>query len=157
MTVLVLSDSHGDLDAVAKAAQREKPDIILHLGDHDSDVRGLRRLMPDVPVRTVRGNCDPMSAAPETDEFVLGDQRIFMTHGHLYNVKTGLGSVLNAAMIRGADVLLYGHTHRAHDARADTLLVVNPGSTGRGEKTYAVLEIENGAIKSRIINLNLKG
>ena len=31
--VLVLSDSHGDVDAMERAVARERPDLILHLGD----------------------------------------------------------------------------------------------------------------------------
>ena len=44
--VLVLSDSHGDVEAMVRAAEREKPHLILHLGDLCRDFVELRRRLP---------------------------------------------------------------------------------------------------------------
>ena len=33
MNILVLSDSHGNISNMEEAVEREKPDMILHLGD----------------------------------------------------------------------------------------------------------------------------
>ncbi len=93
----------------------------------------------------------PVPWSPDNDEFVLEGKRIFMTHGHLYGVKTGLGAVLNAAVTRSADILLFGHTHRVHKELFNGMLVVNPGSVGLGLKTYAVLEIKHGAVECSIV------
>ena len=36
MNILVLSDSHGNISNMEEAVEREKPDMILHLGDRRS-------------------------------------------------------------------------------------------------------------------------
>jgi len=39
MNILVLSDSHGNISNMEEAVEREKPDMILHLGDCWRDAR----------------------------------------------------------------------------------------------------------------------
>jgi hypothetical protein len=94
-----------------------------------------------------------MSAGLDMDEFMLEGKRFFMTHGHFFGVKTGKSRIINTAVSRGADVLLFGHTHRAHYSTRENLIIVNPGSIGSDEKTYAVLEIKNGAVSCELMNL----
>jgi len=146
LKILVISDSHGNKSSILKAVEQESPGLVLHLGDHDRDCETIGLEHPDIPVRTVRGNCDRSSTGPDTDEFTLSGKRFFMAHGHLYRVKLGLTYILNAAACRGADLLVFGHTHNPYYSVADNLIAVNPGSVGMGEKTYAVLEIKNGAV-----------
>lgn len=153
MKILILSDSHGDGEALCLAAARTGPELILHLGDHDWDCAALHRRFPQIPVRAVRGNCDLMSGAPVRDEFAAEGKRIFMTHGHLYHVKTGMDAILTAASVSGADILLYGHTHIPFYAERDGLHILNPGSVGRGKKTYAVLDLQHGAVQCEILTL----
>jgi putative phosphoesterase len=150
MKIIVFSDSHGSVQPMLDAVFDENPDMILHLGDLARDCIRVRQTYPDIVLRTIRGNCDG-SAPADGDEFVTQGKRIFMTHGHLYGVKFGLGGVLNAAYVRSADVLLFGHTHMPLHETLDGLLVVNPGSIGMGKKTYAVLSIEHGAVDCRIV------
>ncbi len=151
MKILVLSDSHGNTQPMLDAVFDEDPQQIVHLGDHSRDCAALLEAYPRIQLRSVRGNCDGRAREPDWDEFVTDGKRIFMTHGHLYGVKTGLGPVLNAAFLREADILLFGHTHTPFHATAEGLLVVNPGSVGMGKRTYAVLELEHGAVSCRII------
>jgi putative phosphoesterase len=91
---------------------------------------------------------------PEYDEFVIENKRIFMTHGHLYGVKTSLDALMNEGFVRHADILLFGHTHIPYYKVMQRMCIVNPGSAGREPKTYAVLEIEHGAINCRIVKIN---
>jgi len=140
-----MSDSHGNKTAILEAVASESPDLILHLGDHDRDCAALKWDYPDIPQRSVRGNCDRSSGGLDSDEFTLGGKRFFMTHGHLYSVKTGMSSILTSASARGADILLFGHTHIAYHSVIKDMLIVNPGSIGMSGKTHAVLELKNGA------------
>ena len=49
----------------------------------------------------------------------------------------------------GAQVALFGHTHRAVNETMQGLYVVNPGTAGVGAAcTYACIETENGAIRT---------
>jgi putative phosphoesterase len=151
MKILVLSDSHGNTQPMLDAVSDEDPRLILHLGDHSRDCAALLEAYPRIPLRSVRGNCDGRAGEPDWDEFVIEGKRIFMTHGHLYGGKTGRGRVLNAAFLREADILLFGHTHTPFQATDEGLLVVNPGSVGMGKRTYAVLELEHGAVGCKIV------
>ena len=58
MKYLVLSDSHGNVDNMARAVEREKPDGIIHLGDCWRDAEELHELFPRLPLEQVPGNCD---------------------------------------------------------------------------------------------------
>ena len=49
MKVLVFSDSHGYNMAMAYAIEREKPDAVIHLGDHTDDADDIRRAFPVPP------------------------------------------------------------------------------------------------------------
>ena len=146
LKILVMSDSHGNKSALLQAVESESPDLILHLGDNDRDCAVVESDYPEIPLRTVRGNCDRSSSGLDIDEFTLGGKRFFMTHGHLYSVKTGFKSIFNTASARGVDVLLFGHTHSAYHSAADGIIIVNPGSIGMGGKTYAVLGFKDGAV-----------
>lgn len=153
MKILIFSDSHGNTQALMNAVFDTAPQLILHLGDYERDCAAVRKAYPDICLRAVRGNGDLRGAEPDYDEFLIEGKRIFMTHGHLYGVKTGLDSLLNAGFLRGADIILFGHTHIPFNRNYDGLLLLNPGSIGLGAKTYAVLDIEHGAVKSQIFNL----
>ena len=53
----------------------------------------------------------------------------------------------------GASVVLFGHSHVAGALIEDGIVYINPGSIrmprGRSEKTYALLDLENGAASVR--------
>ena len=150
MRILVMSDSHGSKNNMLDAIDLESPDYIVHLGDNDKDCSSIVSMYPHIPLRKVRGNCDRFSAELDMDEFVLESKRFFMTHGHLHGVKTGKSRILEAAINRGVDILLFGHTHIPYYSLLENLTVINPGSIGSGEKSYAVLEIKNGAVSCEL-------
>ena len=155
MKILVVSDSHGNTDALLRAAAVTGPDLILHLGDHCYDCDVLADNMPQIPVRCVKGNCDIGALELDIDEFVVENKRIFMTHGDLYGVKSSLDSLITTAMYKNADIVLFGHTHRAYELEYEDMLILNPGSVGRNEKSYAVLTVENGTVDWEIEYLDM--
>lgn len=154
MKIIVMSDSHGNAQALIDAVFDENPQMILHLGDYEKDCDKLRKVFPDTDFRAVRGNGDFRVREPEYDEFVVAEKRIFMTHGHLYGVKYSLNSILNAGFLKCADIVLFGHTHTPFYEVVEKMHIVNPGSIAFGAQTYAVLEIEHGVISCHIVNLN---
>jgi len=155
MRILVFSDSHGHKRAMEDAVLEYKPDIILHLGDYSSDCAHLRDLFPELEVRGVRGNCDMCGNEPLMDEFMLGGKRFFMTHGHFYKVKLGLDAIINNALARGADVLLFGHTHVPVFKNVSGMLAINPGAAAHFSGTYAVLDIAEGDIHVQMIGTTI--
>ena len=147
MRILVLSDSHGNVENMARCVELTEPDVILHLGDCQRDAETLHRQFPSLPMQSVPGNCDWGAVdAPEVlTEY--GGVRILMMHGHTRTVKASTLSAVYAAREMGAQVLLFGHTHRPLVDYDGSLWVMNPGSVGRGFPcTYGVVTIAGGKI-----------
>lgn len=147
MRILVLSDSHGNVENMARCVELTEPDVILHLGDCQRDAETLHRQFPSLPMQSVPGNCDWGAVdAPEVlTEY--GGVRILMMHGHTRNVKASTFSAVYAAREMGAQVLLFGHTHRPLVDYDGSLWVMNPGSVGRGFPcTYGIVTITGGKI-----------
>lgn len=148
MKIIVFSDSHGRTVPMANAICDERPDMMLFLGDGLRDLSDIRGIYPELIIRAVCGNCDFGSVEAERDEFVCGDKRIIMAHGHKNNVKLGYEGIINMACCAGADVLLFGHTHRQVCFDVNGMTVMNPGSVSRGE--YGVLEISGGRLSTEL-------
>ena len=133
MRIGIVSDSHGntrvfeDMLAVPGAAGAE---LWLHAGDFAPDADDLEILSGRRVVR-VLGNCD-LFLDGVYDETVVeaAGHRIFLTHGHLFNVRFDTELLAAAACEAGADIAVYGHTHIALEERGD-VTVLNPGSIAR--------------------------
>ena len=152
MRILVMSDSHGSKKNMFDALEIESPDVILHLGDNIRDCYDVEAMHPEIMLRTVRGNCDQGYHGLDMDEFTLEGKKIFMTHGHLYNVKIGKKRILEAAAARDVDILLFGHTHIPYYKDENGLIAINPGSIGTG-KSYAILDIKDGEVECELRSL----
>ncbi len=146
MKITVFSDSHGETEGMALAVEAEKPDAIVHLGDHDRDCRVFSRF--PIPLYSVKGNCDLGSQQLAAMDIKFGGKRVFITHGHLYHVKESYDYIINAAMLMEADAVLFGHTHIPYYEERNGLYIINPGSAGMGAyRGYGVLTVENGNIR----------
>lgn len=152
MKVLVFSDSHGKLEYMHQAIASENPDHILHLGDHVRDFQALKTQYPQIPMTNVPGNCDYGDSSPESQTIVLDGVRIFMTHGHRYQVKYMYLRAIYAALEQDAQILLFGHTHRAECFEEKGLWALNPGAAGQG--SYGVLELHEGTFMLNLRNLH---
>lgn len=153
MKLLILSDSHGAVANLRTAVEREKPDRVFHLGDMLSDAQRLSCAFPDLPMDAVAGNCDGWTKSPGTLLLKVGGVNFFLTHGHLYHAKSGVGMVARAGKEAGADVVCFGHTHKALcDRWPDGIWVVNPGSAGgvHAPASYAVAEAADGQVSIRV-------
>ncbi|MBP3412987.1 MAG: metallophosphoesterase [Oscillospiraceae bacterium] len=147
MKLLILSDSHGELEKMRFAIHQEAPNAVFHLGDHDSDAALLCRQYPQLPIYYVSGNCDrlfPWSSASRIEE--LEGVRILAAHGHQYNVKYGHMNFYMAAREAGAKLALFGHTHEAFCESYEDLWLLNPGSCKGYGASYAVAYISDGQV-----------
>jgi len=99
----------------------------------------------------VAGNCD-FGALEPLDGLAAFDQVVvFYTHGHMYGVKYDLDTLADAAAARGAEVALFGHTHKPIALQKNGVFLFNPGSCGRcytGPNTYGVMLLDKGKITS---------
>ena len=140
---------------MCEAVRREKPDQILHLGDHESDALHLRELYPNTPLAYVPGNCDHGSDASETVTPVIDGVSFMLTHGHRYEVKYGLLRLGLAAQELGVQAALFGHTHQACAEYFENVLLFNPGAVGSSSGSYGIIETDHGVIKDcRILRLS---
>ena len=154
MTILVLSDSHGNVGNMIRAVEQVQPDRVLHLGDCQRDLTALEGEFPALPMEGVPGNCDWGSCDQPERLLEMGGVRIFMLHGHTRNVKSSTMSALYAAKEYGAQVLLFGHTHVPLVDNDGTLLTLNPGAAGdRLHPTGGILTIDNGHADVRTLAL----
>lgn len=145
MRILITSDTHNCPVRLRKVIEKIEPDELWHCGDIQGDEAVVEAL--DIPVRIVRGNCDMDSMLPLELVFTFGPHRIMMTHGHMYS---GADEELmkQAALRRGCDTVLYGHTHVPVLKEEKGFTILNPGSLGRPrqdghEYTFAVLTVSN--------------
>ena len=151
MRILVLSDSHGKSFAIRKILDKHpEAKHIFFLGDGLRDIEYLEKDYPNLVFHKVCGNCDVGCSEPYSNLERVEDKLIFFTHGHNFYVKSGIGPLVETARKRGADIMLFGHTHMALTSYEDGLYIVNPGSVAMGRSagnSYAIIDIEkNGTI-----------
>ncbi|MHC1695036.1 MAG: YfcE family phosphodiesterase [Eubacteriales bacterium] len=150
MKILIFSDSHRIIAGMVKAVDRQvtKPDLIIHLGDLTSDADALRSLYPGLPLITVPGNNDWREARdPQECLLNLDGVKTLLLHGHTQAVKWGTQTLEGHAVSRGAQLVLFGHTHEPYDRYKDGLRLFNPGAAGiapGGKASYGVLDIQKG-------------
>lgn len=128
MKVLIVSDTHRKNENFLKVLERVAPiDMLVHCGD----IEGSEYLISQAagcPVEMVVGNNDFFSDLPREKEFYIGKYKVWLTHGHTYYVSMGNEYLKEEARARGADIVMYGHTHRPVVDIEGGLVAVNPGS-----------------------------
>ena len=153
MRIVVMSDSHGRTGRLAQVFREQaEANWYLFLGDGERDWDEVTAQFPDRKTLAVAGNCDFCSQLPPCREEIFGGKRVFFTHGHLYKVKYDLYTLSCAARERGADIVLFGHTHVPLDTYDDGLTLVNPGSIGY-DGSYAVMDVGRHGILTSLCRL----
>ncbi len=118
MRLLVISDSHHtplDLDV-------SNYDAIFHCGDYGASESYLLKNN----INFVKGNCD--SKGDSSLLLYQFGKRIFVTHGHIENVKYGLDRLVYKALEKKADFCFFGHTHQVTCFQEENVFFINPGA-----------------------------
>lgn len=155
MLVGIMSDSHGDAVATARAVSLLTGMGAEHLF-HCGDVCGESVLaeLAGHPCTFVWGNCDDVSPAmrkyveslglpwPKRDTRIeLAGRRIAIYHGH----ETGFATAANGD---GLDYIFYGHTHQFADTKRGASRLINPGALFRAKpRTCARLDLATGELR----------
>lgn len=148
MKIIVVSDSHGADNSFIDVLEENKDAThLFFLGDGEKDFETARYYSPHLNFYAVRGNCDLFSDLNDQAVAVLGGKKIFYTHGHLFGVKSGYGYIEAKGKEKGADIVLFGHTHIRLMEERDGIILMNPGSLHSG--CYGIIEIENGKINCK--------
>lgn len=159
MKILVMSDTHGDMDKAEEAVRSHGSiDLIIHLGDYFRDAEKLSDIFPGIPIEYIYGNSDFMIGdVPAEKVLEFEGKRIFATHGHRYSVKWGYDKLYKKAEDMKADIILFGHTHVAELVEKDGCVLLNPGSISESrsseQESYAIIEISKGRIESKLVYL----
>ena len=145
--ILIVSDTHRLLNRLQAVLERTgTPDLLIHLGDAEGQHKQIQRLA-DCPMEFVRGNCDYDQELPLEKTLEIEGHRIFLTHGHRYQVSFGPETLMEAAASRGADIVMYGHTHVPMIRYGKDIVALNPGSLTQPRQegfayTYLLMEID---------------
>ena len=151
MNILIFSDSHSSVTPMLEIYERTDCDAIIHLGDYVRDAKELLRRTSGVPVYHVAGNCDFNIGAHTLQILELEGVKIMITHGHMYQVKSGLGLLLDAAKSHGVKAVFFGHTHRQLLKESKNILMLNPGAVSDCDNSYAFVKIENNEINATLL------
>jgi len=156
MKILVVSDTHGRYDKFLKHINKEKFDAIFHLGDYVEDGEYISKKL-DIQSTIIMGNGDYGKNYNEDEIIEINGKKIFLTHGHIYNVRFGVSNLYYRGKELGVDLVLFGHTHIPINVKENGIRIMNPGSPsfprGRDIKyTYGIVSIEK-EIKTEIIEL----
>lgn len=158
-------------------------EVILHAGDVD-DPAALAPLEAIAPVYAVRGNLhlhelsDGGASLPAVVELQLAGRRLVLTHGYQPSLENFLlkgieiitqtlrltnNARLNRRMAKSlaqlypqADVIVFGHSHRALVERIGNTLLVNPGAvcaTPNEQPSVARLWLSESGIQVEVIPL----
>ena len=130
--------------------------MLIHLGDVEGDEDYIPAVA-DCPVHMVRGNNDFFSGLPGEEEFMIGGYHIFITHGHGYYVSMGEERLKQEARGRGADIAMYGHTHRPfYEKEKDFKFGLQPSTLAKKTLGISYAEAEEFALsvyRQYVLNL----
>ena len=157
MKIVVFSDSHGYLENMIDVIARMETQVnaIFHLGDCVKDAEELGKKFPDIPIYVVRGNNDFGVHTPSFKIVRVGKVCFLLTHGHKERVHTGLDYMGYWAEENGANMALFGHTHRGFNEYFGRIRLFNPGSISlprdSGTPTFGILTVEDGVVEGEIM------
>lgn len=145
MRIVIMSDSHGAVGTLLDIIERHRDntDLFIFLGDVDNDFDEVLMAYPDIKYKRVAGNNDRYSSHTTSDLINLNGKKIFFTHGHIFHVKHGNEEIIEYCRKIGADICLYGHTHKQFTNYDNGLYIMNPGAAFTG--AYGVIDlVDNG-------------
>lgn len=156
MKIAVLSDTHGNYPLAIRVLD-QIPDLagIIHLGDNLYDADAVE-LALSRPIVKIAGNCDTVAEGARERLLNIGESVLYLTHGDLYNVKSGLDRLVRRVAGENVNVALYGHTHIPSIQKRDNILFVNPGCLKKTAecRTIALLSIDSDSVSADIVPVN---
>lgn len=154
--ILIVSDSHRLTEELDIIKERHDVNHRIHCGDSE-----LLNNHPTIQsFTTVEGNCDSPGEFKVEEQLSVDHLNIFITHGHLYRVKTNLLPLTYRAAEVNANIVCFGHSHIAGAEKIDECIYINPGSIRSPrrlkEKSYVLLSWKDHS-EIQVNYYNLKG
>ena len=144
MKILLVSDSHGDYQALDQlAAKYPNMDLYLHAGDSEQDEFSIK------PFISVRGNCDHYYDFPNCLVIPSPFGNIYVQHTPYVSK-----SVINE---HNAKIVIHGHTHVRRNETKNGILFINPGAISYARDkfngSYAIIEIDSKNVEVKFYTL----
>ena len=144
MKILLVSDSHGDYQALDQlAAKYPNMDLYLHAGDSEQDEFSIK------PFISVRGNCDHYYDFPNYLVIPSPFGNIYVQHTPYVSK-----SVINE---HNAKIVIHGHTHVRRNETKNGILFINPGAISYARDkfngSYAIIEIDSKNVEAKFYTL----
>ena len=157
MKILIVSDTHRYNTNYLKVVERTGPlDMVVHCGDIEGSELLIGRAAA-CPVEMVQGNNDFFSKLPKEKEFMIGQYKVWLTHGHNYYIAMNNERIKREAREREADIVMCGHTHKPVVDIGNDLTLINPGSISyprqeNRKPSYIIMEIDSAGEAHYTIN-----
>lgn len=142
MKLIFTSDIHGKKEIIDYILENYIVDGYYDCGDSELLNYNLKNFY------SVLGNCD-YESYPNYRIISLDEKnKIFMTHGHLYNIN----SMISMAKQRKCNIIIHGHTHIKKFEKIDDIYIINPGSVAkpRSKDSNTFLILDYDEIKNEI-------
>ena len=154
--ILIVSDTHGNNKTLGKLVNKYKHfEYLIHLGDHIWDLDNIEFKGKTF---SVKGNTDRFAKGDVEKVFTVEGYNVWLTHGHLYNVKYGLNKLFYSALEKNVDIVFFGHTHVPLNIDYEDILFFNPGSLtyprGNNRGTYGIIELDENSINANILEFD---
>ena len=157
MKILIVSDTHRYNTNFLKVVERTGPlDMVVHCGDIEGSELLISRAA-GCPVEMVQGNNDFFSNLPKEKEFMIGQYKVWLTHGHNYYIAMNNEMIKREAREREADIVMCGHTHKPVVDIGYDVTLINPGSISyprqeNRKPSYIIMEIDRAGEAHYTIN-----
>lgn len=141
MKIIVFSDAHGNKEIILSILDQNKnADYIISLGDSELP----QGFFESRNIISIRGNAYFDGGNYYNHVLSINNRKIFLTHGHLFHVRSTFTQLVNKAKLEGCTIALYGHTHIPKISKIDGIYIVNPGALkkDRLHNTPTYLEID---------------
>lgn len=147
MRVLIVSDSHRHNENLLAVLEKTGPyDMLVHCGD----VEGSEYTISEAagcPAVMVQGNNDFFSRIPREQDVMIGRYKVWVTHGHHYNIAMNTETIKQEAIGREVDIVMCGHSHRPVIDIGKEVTLINPGSISyprqeNRKPSYVIMELD---------------
>ena len=147
-----MSDSHRYNNNLLTVLEQTGPyDMMVHCGDVEVSEHIISEAA-GCPVMMIQGNNDFFSNLPKEQEFMIGQYKVWLTHGHHYYISMNTETIKQEARAREVDVVMCGHSHKPMIDIENDLTLINPGSISyprqeNRKPSYIIMEIDrNGEV-----------
>lgn len=150
--ILVLSDTHGAYQRLVDVVGKVDCDTVIFCGDGIREAKAAQAMFGTKRFYCVRGNCDMFSDEPALLKPLIGQRKLYITHGCEVPRSNACDSLIYNCAKAECDTLFFGHTHTPECVTKNGVFAVNPGSLCFGG-TYAVVNIDGDKINCEILKI----